>query len=409
MNIFPDKTGYMIRIGLIRETKIPADNRVALIPSQCKWLQKNFPSLKIFAQPSKDRCYTDKEYEMAGVLITEDVSDCDFLFGIKEVQSDKLIPGKKYLLFSHTKKMQPYNRSLFQAILDKKITLIDYECMEHEDGQRILGFGFFAGIVGAHNGMLAYGIRTKQYELPRVYKQPSFRQLIHGYFGIRLPNLKVVITGSGRVAHGLLEVMNLLGIIEIEPDEYLSRNFTYPVFTQLKGSLLYRHKKNKNYNREEFHGNPESYECLFIPYAESSDLLLNGIYWDPRMPRLFEWEDLLSPRFRIRTIADVTDDINGSVPCNLGDGTMETPVYGVNKKTRERTAAYMDDSIDIMAVGNLPNELPRDASRYFGEQLIKYVLEDLFKEGSAVIERATIVREGFITEGYKYLQHYVNT
>src|ERR1700688_2219619 len=156
----------MIRIGLIRETKIPADNRVALIPSQCKWLQKNFPSLKIFVQPSKDRCYTDKEYEMAGVAIMEDLRDCDFLFGIKEVQADKLIPGKKYLLFSHTKKMQPYNRTLFRAILDKKITLIDYECMEHEDGQRILGFGFFAGIVGAHNGMMAYGVRTNQYQLP---------------------------------------------------------------------------------------------------------------------------------------------------------------------------------------------------------------------------------------------------
>jgi saccharopine dehydrogenase (NAD+, L-lysine-forming) len=396
----------MIRIGLIRETKIPADNRVALIPSQCKWLQKNFPLLKIYVQPSKDRCYTEKEYEMAGVVIMEDLSDCDFLFGIKEIQEDKLIPGKKYLLFSHTKKMQPFNRSLFRAILDKKITLIDYECMEHEDGQRILGFGFFAGIVGAHNGMMAYGIRTNQYILPRVYKQPSFRQLIHGYFGIKLPNLKVVITGSGRVAHGLLEVMNLLGIIEIEPDEYLSRNFSYPVFTQLKGSLLYRNKKDRTYHREEFHGNPGTYECLFKPYTENSDLLLNGIYWDPRMPRLFEWEDLLSPRFRIQTIADITDDIDGSIPCNLGDGSMENPVYGVNKKTHERTKAYIDGSIDIMAVGNLPNELPRDASRYFGEQLIKYVLEDLFKEGSPVIDRATIIREGNITDGYKYLREY---
>ncbi|HEV3223020.1 MAG TPA: NAD(P)-dependent oxidoreductase [Puia sp.] len=396
----------MIRIGLIRETKIPADNRVALIPSQCKWLQKNFPLLKIFVQPSKDRCYTEKEYEMAGVVIMEDLSDCDFLFGIKEIQEDKLIPGKKYLLFSHTKKMQPFNRSLFRAILDKKITLIDYECMEHEDGQRILGFGFFAGIVGAHNGMMAYGIRTNQYILPRVYKQPSFRQLIHGYFGIKLPNLKVVVTGSGRVAHGLLEVMNLLGIIEIEPDEYLSRNFSYPVFTQLKGPLLYRNKKDRTYHREEFHGNPGTYECLFKPYTENSDLLLNGIYWDPRMPRLFEWEDLLSPRFRIQTIADITDDIDGSIPCNLGDGSMENPVYGVNKKTQERTKAYLDGSVDIMAVGNLPNELPRDASRYFGEQLIKYVLEDLFKEGSPVIERATIVREGNITDGYKYLREY---
>ena len=396
----------MIRIGLIRETKIPADNRVALIPSQCKWLQKNFTSLKISIQPSKERCYTDKEYEMAGVTVSENLNDCDYLFGIKEVRGEKLIAGKKYLLFSHTKKMQPFNQDFFREMLDKKITLIDYECLEHDDGQRILGFGFFAGIVGAHNGMMAYGNRTKKYELPRVYKQPSFRQLIHGYFGIKLPNLKVVITGSGRVAHGLLEVMNLMGIIEIEPDEYLSRNFSYPVFTQLKGSLLYRHKKNNGYQREEFHNNPGSYKCLFKPYAENSDLLLNGIYWEPRMPRLFEWEDLLSPRFRIQTIADITDDMDGSIPCNLGDGTMEMPVYGVNKKTRERTAPYAEGSVDVMAVGNLPNELPRDASRYFGEQLIKYILEDLFSEGSEVIERATIVRSGELTAKYRYLSEY---
>jgi saccharopine dehydrogenase (NAD+, L-lysine forming) len=396
----------MIRIGLIRETKIPADNRVALIPSQCKWLQKNFTSLKIYAQPSGDRCYTDKEYEMAGVEIREDLSDCDYLFGIKEVKADQLIPGKKYLFFSHTRKLQPYNRSLFRAILDKNITLIDYECMEHDDGQRILGFGFFAGIVGAHNGMMAYGNRTKKYDLPRVYKQPNFRQLIHGYFGIRLPNIKVVVTGSGRVAHGLLEVMNLLGIIEVDPDEYLSRNFSYPVFTQLKGALLYRDKKTGKYHREEFHQNPGSYECIFKPYSENSDILLNGIYWDPHMARLFEWDDLLSTRFRIQTIADITDDKHGSVPCNLGDGTMENPIYGVNKQSRERTAPYLDGSIDVMAVGNLPNELPRDASRYFGEQLIKYVLEDLFKEDSLVIWRATMVRDGRITPPFAYMEGY---
>lgn len=396
----------MSRIGLIRETKTPADNRVALIPSQCKWLQKTFPSLKIYVQPSPVRCYTDREYEMAGVELKEDLSDCDFLFGIKEVGIENLIPGKKYLFFSHTRKMQSYNLKLFRAILDKKITLIDYECMEHEDGQRILGFGFFAGVVGAHNGMMAYGKRTGEFTLPRVYKQPSFKHLIHEYFGVRLPKLKIVITGSGRVAHGLLEVMNLLGIIEVEPDEYLERNFAYPVFTQLKGGLLYGSKNGTTYNREQFHEYPESFHCLFKPYTEASDILMNGIYWDTRMPRLFGWDDVAKPGFRIRTIADITDDREGSVPCNLGDCPMEEPVYGVDRQTRQRTAPYLEGSVDIMAVGNLPNELPRDASRYFGEQLIKFVLEDLFREGSAVIQRATMVKEGQITEGYDYLKNY---
>ena len=396
----------MIRIGLIRESKVPADNRVALIPSQCKWLQKTFSSLKIYVQPCKTRCYTDKEYDMAGVELKEDLSDCDYLFGIKEVHPDLLIPDKKYLFFSHTRKLQPYNQHLFHVMLDKNITLIDYECMEHEDGQRILGFGFFAGIVGAHNGIMAYGNRTKGFTLPRVYQKQNFRQLIHGYFGVKLPNLKVVITGSGRVAHGLLEVMNLMGIIEVEPDEYLSRNFSYPVFTQLKGSTLYRHKKDKSYQRETFHQNPDQYECLFRNYLTTTDILLNGIFWDTRMPRLFEWNEMLSDDFRIRTIADITDDKNGSVPCNISDGTIEAPVYGVDKKTRMRVEPYLTDTIDVMAVGNLPNELPRDASRYFGEQLIKYILEDLFNVDMPVIERATIIKHGALTKAFSYLSDY---
>jgi hypothetical protein len=396
----------MTQIGLIRETKVPADNRVALIPSQCKWLQKNFPSLKISAQPSDKRCFSDKEYRMAGVELTEDLSNCDFLFGIKEVAADQLVPGKKYLFFSHTRKMQPYNQALFRAMLDKKITLIDYECMEHDDGQRMLGFGFFAGVVGAHNGIMAYGKRTGQYSLPRVYQQPSFRQLIHSYFGLRLPNIKVVITGSGRVAHGLLEIMNLLGVIELEPDEYLSRNFAYPVFTQLRGNALYAHKRDGSYRREDFHRNPEQYDCIFKPFLKTTDILLNGIFWDTRMPRLFTGEDLQSPDVNIQTIADVTDDKNGSIPCNLGEAVMENPVYGVDKITRQKTDPYLPGSVDVMAYGNLPNELPRDASRYFGEQLIKYVLEDLFKKGSPVIERATMVKQGEITEAFGYLKKY---
>jgi len=396
----------MIRIGLIREGKIPADNRVALIPSQCKWLQKNFPDVHIEVQSSPHRCFTDREYISAGVEVKEDIGDCDILFGIKEVPAQDLIPGKTYLFFSHTKKRQLYNQQLFRTMIEKKITLIDYECMEHEDGQRILGFGFFAGVVGAHNGIMAYGQRTGQYHLERVYKQQSFRQLIHTYFGLKLPNIKVAITGSGRVAHGLLEVMNLLGIIEVDPDEYLERNFAYPVFTQLKGADLYKHKLTDTYNREDFHRHPQNYLCKFYEYTKATDILMNGIYWDKQMPRLFEWENMSEPSFRIKTIADITDDKGGSVPCNLGDTRMEEPVYGVDKISRQKTEPYLPGSVDVMAVGNLPNELPRDASRYFGEQLIKYVLEDLLKGGSAVIDRATMLKSGILTGPFLYLREY---
>jgi alanine dehydrogenase len=395
----------MLKIGLIREGKTPSDNRVALTPAQCKWIHKNNKDTRIIVQHSDTRCFSDKEYFMAGVEVKEDLSDCAILLGIKEVPVDMLIGGKTYLFFSHTKKLQPYNRKLLQAIIRKKITLIDYECLEHADGTRIIGFGFFAGVVGAHNGMMAYGKRTGAYKLDRVNSTKNFQHLIHTYFGLKLPHIKIAVTGSGRVAHGLLEIMNLLGIHEVEPDEFLAKEFTYPVYVHLKGADLYAHKDSGAYQRDDFHRNPQNYVSKFTPYLSQTDILMNGVYWENQIPRLFEREDLRNNNFRIQTIADVTDDKNGSVPCNLGDATIEDPVYGVDKNTFEKTAPYLPASVDVMAVGNLPNELPRDASRYFGEQLIKFVLADLVK-GSEVIDKASIVKHGALNEPYAYMRAY---
>ncbi len=396
----------MVKIGLIREGKIPADNRVALTPAHCKWIHRNSSEVEIIAQSSAVRCFTDREYLAAGVQVKDDISECDILLGIKEVPVEQLIPGKTFLFFSHTKKKQEHNRKLLQAIMKNNITLIDYECFEHEDGQRIIGFGFFAGVVGAHNGMMAYGNRTGLYKLERVYKQRSFRELIHTYFGLRLPNVKIAVTGSGRVAHGILEIMNLMGIHEVEPDDYLLRRFAYPVYTQLKGAELYERKEDGKYQRLEFHEHPELYRCKFLPYASQTDILMNGVFWDKKVPRLFEKEDVKDENFIIRTIADITDDAGGSIPINLGDQTIENPIYGVDRTTLQKTEPYLPNSIDIMAVGNLPNELPRDASRYFGEQLIKHILEDLVADGSPIIEKATIVKEGKLTEHYEYMRDY---
>ncbi len=396
----------MIRIGLIREEKVPCDNRVALTPAQCKWILKQSAGVTVSVQSSPSRCFSDREYESAGVPVKENMDDCDILLGIKEVPYDKLIPGKTYLYFSHTKKLQEHNRKMFRTVLSKAITLIDYECLEHEDGTRIIGFGFFAGIVGAHNGIMAYGNRTGSYSLDRVYKVKSFRELIHTYFGLKLPNIKVAVTGSGRVAHGVLEIMNLMGLHEVEPDEFLSREFSYPVYVQLKGADLYRHKITHKYNRIDFHEHADQYESLFLPFTQSADILMNGVYWDKNVPRHFAPADVQDPKFRIQTIADITDDSAGSVPINLGDQTIEDPVYGVDRQSLQKTAPYLPGSIDIMAVGNLPNELPRDASRYFGEQLIKYILPDLIKNGNGVIEKATMVKSGRLTDPYLYMKEY---
>ena len=396
----------MLKIGLIREGKIPADNRVALTPLQCKWIQEN-KNISVKVQSSETRCYSNAEYIAAGIKVEEEVSDCDILLGIKEVPVNMLIKEKTYFFFSHTKKLQSYNQKLLRTIIEKKITLIDYECLEHEDGARLIGFGFFAGVVGAHNGMMTYGNRTGKISLERVYKKKNFQQLIHTYFGLKIPPVKIAVTGSGRVAHGVIEIMNLMEIHEVEPDEYKETSkFPYPVYVHLKGENLYRNKVTGIYTRNEFHKHPELYKCLFTDYISDTDILLNGVYWDINTPRLFEMEDMKRKDFRIKTIADISDDKNGSVPCNLGENPIEDPVYGVDKISGVRTAPYLENSIDMMAVGNLPNELPRDASRYFGEQLLKFILDDLILGGSKIIKEATIVKEGKLTEDYEYMKKY---
>ena len=397
----------MLKIGLIREGKIPPDNRVALTPAQCKWVQENIPVI-INVQHCDTRCFKDREYTDAGIEVKDDVNDCDILLGIKEVPVDMLVPEKTYFFFSHTKKMQLYNQKLLQNIISKKITLIDYECLEHDDGTRIIGFGFFAGVVGAHNGMMAYGNRTGYFQLGRVYKQKTFQQLIHTYFGLKLPLLKIAVTGSGRVAHGILEIMNLLEIHETEPEEYLNEKFTYPVYVHLKGSDLYADKLTGKYSRISFHEHPENYNCLFKKYIGETDILMNGVYWEERSPRLFEMEDMKKENFNITTISDISDDRNGSVHCNMGDATKENPIYGVDKISGSVTEPYLPGSVDVMAVGNLPNELPRDASRYFGEQLIKFVLGDLISGGSKILTNATIVKQGVLTDAYNYMKDYAN-
>lgn len=393
-----------MKIGLIREGKVPPDNRVAFTPAQCKFLKEEW-NVDVKVEPSSIRCFSDEEYRSQGIEVSADLLDCDFLFGIKEVPVSMLIPGKDYFFFSHTKKLQSYNRELFRSVLDKQITLIDYENLEHEDGRRILGFGFFAGVVGAHNAMLAYGRRTRKYELKRIYKNYDFRELTSSYFGMKIPAVRIVVTGSGRVAHGILEVMSLLGFHQVEPDKYLKDAFTYPVYTNLKGADLYQRRKGGGYERSDFHQNPDKYKCTFKPYLKCTDILINGIYWTEGMERLFEMSDMKEPDFRLQTISDITDDKYGSIPCNLGDIPIEEMVYGVSRMTGQKTEPYLPGSTDLLTVGNLPNELPRDASRYFGEQLIKYVMEDL-EHGSEVIEKATMVKAGMITPRYDYMQQY---
>jgi hypothetical protein len=399
----------MIRIGIVREGKTPEDNRTPFSPKQCKEIQDKYIDVEFIIQPSAIRCFTDFEYESQGLKIQEDLSTCDIIFGVKEALIETLIPGKTYLFFSHTKKAQPYNKKLMKALIEKKIRMIDYECLTHDDGHRIVGFGYWAGVVGAHNGLMVYGKKFKQFDLSPVYSMKNFQELKENYETFFLPPIKIAVTGSGRVSTGVLDILQYLDIAEVSTDDYLNKRFAYPVFVHLKGKDLYGRMDDSSYNREDFHLHPSEYCCTFLQYSKVTDILMNGVYWDKNIPRLFELKDMQRPDFNIPVISDITCDEHGSVPCNLGATTIADPTYGYDKKTNQKTTPFQNtyDTVDVMAVDNLPNELPRDASKYFGGFLQTYVLPDLIEgKRSGVIERATICEEGKLTSYYDYLSEY---
>jgi saccharopine dehydrogenase (NAD+, L-lysine-forming) len=398
----------MLRIGLIRERKKLPDERVALTPQQCRYIMNKYSDIEIVVEPSPTRCFADTEFEAEGITLTNDLTECHVLMGIKEVPVDYLIPGKTYFFFSHTKKKQPHNKPLMQALIAKNIKMIDYECLTHSDEQRILGFGMFAGIVGAHNGLMTYGKKWELYDLPAAHKVKSYKELVHAYEHVKLPNMKIAMTGSGKVASGVLDVMHKLDIEEVEPMDYLTHQYEYPVFTHLKGASLYARKDNNMFHRDDFHAHPEAYKCLFSAYVNQTDVLMNGIYWEQRIARLFEKEDIKRNDWRISVIADISCDVDGSVPITLDSTTIADPVFGIDRYSLKEVLPFAKtkDTIDVMAVDNLPNELPCDASQYFGVHFEKHVLPELLLPESEILKRATICADGRLTPRYEYLSDY---
>jgi saccharopine dehydrogenase (NAD+, L-lysine-forming) len=397
-------------IGLIREGKTPPDKRVPLTPKKCVEAQATFPGLRVVAQTSPIRSYADQEYRDLGIEVRDDVSDCDVLMGVKEVPIDQLIPNKTYLFFSHTVKKQPANRKLLQAVLQQNITLIDYEMLTNERGERIVAFGRYAGIVGAYNGLLTYGRKHGLYDLKPAYQCVDMDDMQEEFFKVKkLPPIKMAVTGSGRVAQGALEVLNRMGIRRVSVYDYLYHDFAEPVYTQLCSSDYNRRRDGRVWDTPDFHRNPQEYESAFGLFVPVTDLLIACAYWHPAAPKLFEEADTRMPGFRINTIADVTCDVDGSIPTTKRSSTIADPAFDYNCQTGELEPAYSrPGNITIMAVDNLPCELPRNASRDFGRQLIDNVLPHLVgDDAEGVIARATIARGGQLTERYRYLTDYV--
>lgn len=398
-----------VKIGIIREGKIPPDARAPLTPEQCAEAMVELP-VRIVVQPSPVRCFKNEEYTAHGIHLQEDLSDCDVLLGIKEVPVEQLLGGKTYLFFSHTMKKQPHNRRLLQAVLEKNIRLIDYEALTDERGERLIAFGFYAGIVGAHNALWTWGRRTGQFSLPRLCESHDYAEVLEVYEKLILPPLRIVLTGTGRVSTGAAKNLRDMGIRQVTPQEFLGKDFSEAVFTQIAAQDYVKHREGRAFDKKHFYAHGEEYVSAFAPYYRRADIFINGIFYDKKAPAFFTVEEMQQPDFQIKVIADITCDIvpDSSVPSTIRASKIADPVYGFDPVGEVETSPYLPGSVDVMAIDNLPSELPRDASAFFGRQLLEKILPELLHgRASDAIRRGMIAENESLTPEFRYLADYV--
>lgn len=400
-----------MKIGIIKETKEPQDNRVALTPEEIVKLQNTYPDAHFVVQRSNIRSYSDEEYEKLGISVVDDVADCDILFGIKEADRDTLLPKKHYFFFGHIAKMQPYNRPLLKQMMKLGITFSDYEYLVDEKGERVCAFGWWAGVVGVYNTLRAYGIKYGLFQLEKPDARFTLETLFARLEKLHFPAIKIVLTGNGRVSHGAAYALKKMGIKEVPVETYLQENLQEACFC-VAGleQLVQKIQQNDDvFDREDFRGNPHNYQSNFERFYKVSDVLISCHFWTPDAPVYLSKDDLANPMNKIKVIGDVTCDIQGSIKSTLRASTHADPFYDYNPMTQMEEKAFSDiDNITVMAVDTLPNALAIDTSRYFGEMLSEHVFPLILKNQLKVplIKRATILEDGQLTEQYSYLKNY---
>ena len=398
-----------MKIGVLKEEKIPADKRVPLTPKQCRQLLDTYPDIEISVKSSAIRCFSDDMYIAEGITIVDDLSDCDVLIGVKEVPKESLIANKTYLYFSHTIKEQSYNRGLLLEMIELNISMVDYEVLRNKQGNRLLGFGRYAGIVGAYNGFLTYGLKSGKYNLKEAHNCEDRIEMESEMSKIKLSNEKFIVTGNGRVGNGIMEIMEESNIREVSKSDFLTKTFNEAVFVHLNFMDYNVKKDGSSAVKQEFYSNPELFKSSFMDYAIHADIFIAGHYYSSGSPYLFTRQDAKSPDFNLKVVADVSCDINGPVACTIKPSTISNPIYGYDKQTEQEVDFRNEDAIAVMAVDNLPCELPKDASEDFGNEMMYKILPSLIvSDDEQIIANATICKAGDLTQNFEYLRNYVN-
>ncbi|GGD28886.1 NAD(P)-dependent oxidoreductase [Flavobacterium orientale] len=396
--------------GIIKERKNPPDRRVVFSPQALLDIKTQFPQIKIKVESSDIRIYSDDDYKTVGFEVTTDMSDCDVLFGVKEVPTDALIPNKTYFFFSHTIKKQPYNRRLLQTILDKNITLIDHETIVDKNNSRLIGFGRYAGIVGTYNAFRAFGIKYELFNLAKAETLSGRDELITRLKRPFLPPIKIVLTGKGKVGMGSKEILDAMKIKEVSAEDFLTKTYTNPVYVQLDVLEYNKRKDSKVLNNQDFYLNPKDYVSDFERFTKVADVFITGHYYANDAPAILTRAMLQSPTNKLKIVADISCDVKGPIACTLRSSTIADPFYGYLPNEDKEVPVTHPASIMVMAVDNLPCEIPRDASEGFGEMFIKHVIPSFFnndKEG--ILERAKMTENGKLTPKFSYLQDFVDS
>tara|TARA_B110000902_G_scaffold116578_1_gene136741 strand:+ start:240 stop:1442 length:1203 start_codon:yes stop_codon:yes gene_type:complete len=397
-----------MKIGIIKECKTPSDKRVVFTPSKCLAAKKLYPEVEFLIQSSDVRCYSDKEYSDLGFSVVDDVSSADVLIGVKEVPIDKLIANKKYFFFSHTIKKQPYNKNLLLSILHNNIELFDHETIVDKNNNRLIGFGYYAGVVGAYNAFRALGLKNDSFILPKASELKDRKELNAELLKISIPDMKIVLTGKGRVGSGAKEILDFLQIKEVSISDYLNKSFEEAVYIQIDVLNYNNRIDNQTLDRFDFYKNPSEYKSTFNKFSSTSDMFIAGHYYDKNAPNLITLEDVNLDDFKIKLIADISCDINGPIVCTIRSSTIKDPIYGYDPFSNKEVDYNQPGAITVMAVDNLPCELPRDASESFGEMFITDVLPSFFNDDKdGVLQRSKMTSKGELTDKFSYLSDFI--
>jgi alanine dehydrogenase len=398
-----------MKFGILKERKNPPDRRVIFSPDELARLKQLYQDASVAVESSDIRVFTDEQYKNSGIEVTNDISDCDVLFGVKEVPVDHLIPNKAYFFFSHTIKKQPYNRKLLQAILEKNIDLYDHETIVNAQNQRLIGFGRYAGIVGAYNSIRAFGIKFELFKLPKAETLSGKEALIAHLKRLVLPPLKFVITGTGKVGNGAKEILDAIKVKEVSVENYLTKNYTQPVYTQIDVLDYNKRKDGQVLDFTDFYENPTEYISDFKRFTTVSDIYISGHFHANEAPIILTREMLQSKDCKIKIVADVSCDVNGPIACTLRSSTIAEPLYGYLPSEDKEVDVFHPAAIVVMAVDNLPCELPKDASEGFGEMFMEHVIPAFFNgDKDGILQRAKITENGKLTPRFSYLQDYID-